>query len=173
MTLSLSIRELDVHQVWLALVLVPVKESTDAPLQPRQVTAQLPRAARVGRVMQDDKEPVGSVKPSLGRLVLVQPASQFLRVGVSVGQIVVKTSGQPREFEVEPLPVQVKIYAVVEWVRLGSGAGVGQDDVERGLVGVKVVPATDDIAPNSRSGRPDSAATRFVSRRSASSVRME
>jgi len=135
----LPILKLDAYQVRL------VEKGVDGPLQSLEIAAQFPRAVGVGLVVQDDEHPVGPVETALLRLVDVQPAGQLLWVGAGVGDVVPESARQSRQLEVEPLVVQIKVHRVVEGVRLGPGARVAQDEVERGLVGVKVVPAADDV----------------------------
>ena len=41
---------------------------------------------------------------------------------------------QKRQFEVKALRIQVKVHGVMEEIGFRTGAGVSQDDIERGLV---------------------------------------
>ena len=47
--------------------------------------------------------------------------------------------------DLEPFSVQVEIYGVVKGVLFGIGALVREDNVQRGLVGVEIVPAVEHI----------------------------
>ena len=86
------------------------------------------------------------MESALAGLVFVQPAGQVVGMGARVGQVVPIAAGQAGQFQVQAVLIEVEIDGVMKGISLGTGAPVRENDVERALVGVKVVPAVEHVA---------------------------